>query len=147
MRWQARRLWINQVISQDNHNGSSPTISRAHRIACPSPRGLLPYRNIFRHCLYMTECLSSFSYPSSPGPVPVRNISNDLRCCALLRLAIKMISSIPAATASSTIYCNVGLSTSGSNSLVLPCWLEVLVSPALQLVIHAFIRGGFNAHS
>src|SRR2546421_4899453 len=35
----------------------------------------------------------------------------------LLRLVTKIISSTPAATASSTIYCNVGLSTSGSISL------------------------------
>src|SRR5438105_4652370 len=34
----------------------------------------------------------------------------------LLRLVTKMISSTPAATASSTIYCKVGLSTSGSIS-------------------------------
>src|SRR5436309_6433752 len=35
----------------------------------------------------------------------------------LLRLVTKIISSTPAATASSTIYCKVGLSTSGSISL------------------------------
>src|SRR6266849_1267383 len=35
----------------------------------------------------------------------------------LLRLVTKIISSTPAATASSTIYCNVGLSTSGNISL------------------------------
>src|SRR4249920_2983781 len=35
----------------------------------------------------------------------------------LLRLVTKIMSSTPAATASSTIYCKVGLSTSGSISL------------------------------
>src|SRR6266581_425527 len=35
----------------------------------------------------------------------------------LLRLVTKIISSTPAATASSTMYCNVGLSMSGSISL------------------------------
>src|SRR6266705_2530420 len=34
----------------------------------------------------------------------------------LLRLVTKIISSMPAATASSTMYCNVGLSTSGNIS-------------------------------
>src|SRR6266700_4544527 len=67
-----------------------------------------------------TRCSSSSSFCF---PFRSRTISNSgnmskwSSMLRLLRLVTKIISSTPAATASSTIYCNVGLSTSGNISL------------------------------